>query len=185
MKIGLVDLDTSHPGSWLPILRALGHEVIGVIDHGDVHPAGYATRFAAEHGIPRVFASLAETAEAVDCAIVHSCNWDTHVARTRPFIDASKAVLMDKPLAGTVADLRQLEAWAARGARITGGSSVRWCAETGAWLAPFPGKEGGECREKGRSVLLKPTSRVPALPSRTHLSPLRELPFLPREGAGG
>ena len=38
MKIGLVDLDTSHPASWIPILREYGHEIVGVVDHGNVHP---------------------------------------------------------------------------------------------------------------------------------------------------
>ena len=30
MKIGLVDLDTSHPAAWVPILRELGHDVVGI-----------------------------------------------------------------------------------------------------------------------------------------------------------
>ena len=38
MKIGIVDLDTSHPQAWIPIEREMGHEVIGVWDGGSVHP---------------------------------------------------------------------------------------------------------------------------------------------------
>ncbi|MGC8784088.1 MAG: hypothetical protein ACP5RN_06855 [Armatimonadota bacterium] len=30
MRIGIVDLDTSHPPSWIPIERELGHEIAGV-----------------------------------------------------------------------------------------------------------------------------------------------------------
>jgi len=32
MKIGIVDLDTSHPQNWIPIERELGHEVVGLWD---------------------------------------------------------------------------------------------------------------------------------------------------------
>src|SRR5437016_716998 len=109
MKIGIVDLDTSHPAAWVPIERALGHEIVGVLDSGAVHPPGYAERFASEHQIPRVFASIHEMVEHVDCAIVHSCDWDTHVDKARPFIAAGKAVLIDKPLAGNLRDLMQLQ----------------------------------------------------------------------------
>lgn len=135
MRIGIVDLDTSHPANWVPIERELGHEVVGVFDGGSVHPSGYAREFAAEHGIPRVFSTIGEMVNEVDCAIIHSCNWDTHVANARAFVEAGKAVLVDKPVAGNVADLRQLRDWASHGARITGGSSLRFCIETRDFLA--------------------------------------------------
>lgn len=134
MKLGLVDLDTSHPLAWLPIERALGHEVVGVWDGGSVHPRGYAERFAADNGIPAVYPSLDEMVAEVDCAVVHSCNWDLHVERARPFVAAGKAVLVDKPIAGKHSDLDQLLAWQAEGARIYGGSALRFARETAAWL---------------------------------------------------
>jgi len=139
MKIGLVDLDTSHPQNWVPILRELGHTVVGVWDGGAVHPAGYAAQFATQfstgHATPHHFATLAEMVDAVDCAILHGCDWDTHIAKAQPFVDAGKAVLIDKPLAGNLRDLNQLRTWVEEGARITGGSSLRFCAETASWLA--------------------------------------------------
>jgi len=135
MKIGIVDLDTSHPAAWIPIERELGHEIVGVFDSGAVHPPGYAQRFAAEHRIPKVFASLAEMVSDVDCAIIHSCDWDTHVEKARPFIAVGKAVLIDKPLAGNLRDLRQIQSWAEQGVRVFGGSSLRFCKETREWLA--------------------------------------------------
>lgn len=129
MRIGIVDLDTSHPPSWLPIERELGHEVVGVWDGGSVHPAGYAERFAREHGIPRVYRSLQEMAQDVDCAIIHGCDWDIHLAKAIPFVQAGKAVLIDKPLAGNRRDLEQIVRWAQSGVRVTGGSSLRFCDE--------------------------------------------------------
>ncbi|MCB0128574.1 MAG: hypothetical protein KDE58_40190, partial [Caldilineaceae bacterium] len=97
MKIGLVDLDTSHPQNWVPIIRDLGHSVVGVWDGGAVHPPGYADQFAATHGIRHVFEDLGAMVDAVDCAIIHSCDWDTHIAKAQPFVEAGKALLIDKP----------------------------------------------------------------------------------------
>ena len=142
MKIGVVDLDTSHPQNWVPIEKELGHEVIGVWDGGSVHPAGYAEKFAEEHEIPQVFASLEEMAAEVDGAVLHGCDWDTHIDKARPFVAAGKSVLIDKPMAGNPSDLQQLCAWVQQGARITGGSSLRFCVETQEWLSQ-PKEERG------------------------------------------
>src|SRR5437868_5871406 len=124
MKIGLVDLDTSHARCWIPIERELGHEIVGVWAGSSVHPAGFADNFAAEQRIARVYPCLTDMVADVDCAIIHSCDWDTHVAKARPFIEAGKAVLIDKPIAGNARDLRQFEAWAQQGARLSGGSAL-------------------------------------------------------------
>jgi hypothetical protein len=135
MKIGLIDLDTSHPAAWLPEIRTLGHQVTCVMDHGDVHPAGYADSFAKTHGISRVCDRVEQMIEQVDAAIIHSCNWDRHCPLAEKFIAAGRAVLLDKPLAGNVADLNQLVKWSKSGARIFGGSTLRFCDEIQQWLA--------------------------------------------------
>lgn len=135
MRIGVVDLDTSHPQNWIPIERALGHEVVGVWDGGSVHPPEYVEQFAEEHGIPCVFASLKEMAAAVDCAIIHSCDWDTHIDKARPFVEAGRSILIDKPMAGNLADLNTLREWARQGVRVVGGSSLRFSAEVHHYLA--------------------------------------------------
>src|SRR5690606_9657417 len=86
--------------------------------------------------------SLEEMATEVDCAIIHSCDWDTHVDKARPFVKRGKSVLIDKPLAGNRHDLAQLQHWHMQGARIAGGSSLMFCAEVAAWLAQ-PADERG------------------------------------------
>lgn len=135
MQIGIVDLDTSHPQNWIPILRQLGHEVIGVWDGGSVHPPAYVQKFAAEYEIPQVYPTLTALAADADCAIIHGCDWDTHLAKAQPFVEAGKAVLLDKPVAGNLGDLQQLRQWVADGVRISGGSSLRFAVETQQWLA--------------------------------------------------
>ncbi len=140
MKIGIIDLDTSHPEAWLPFYH--GHEVVSVYDGGSVHPPGEADAFAARHGIAHVATAVEEMVEKVDAVILHGCDWSTHVAKARPFIEAGKAVLIDKPVAGNAADLRQIEAWAAAGARITGGSVLRFCREWTQWKANHLAERG-------------------------------------------
>ncbi len=134
LLIGLVDLDTSHPGSWIPILQDMGHQVVGVYDGGTVWPAGYADRFANEHAVPRVFHHLADMAQSVDVAIIHSCNWDLHLQRAEPFVRAGKGVLIDKPLVGNWRDAQALLDWASQGHRLYGGSSLRWSSEISRFL---------------------------------------------------
>ena len=73
--------------------------------------------------------ALTDLLPLVDVVFVQGCNWDLHVERVRPFVEAGKGVYIDKPLAGNVADLLQLKAWAGQGADIIGGSSLRCCEE--------------------------------------------------------
>jgi len=134
IRVGHVDLDTSHPGNWIPIVRDLGYDVVGVYDGGTVWPEGYARDFAAQHEVPRVYESLAEMASEVDIAIIHSCNWDLHVQRAEPFVAQGKAIFVDKPMVGNLSDANQLREWAQQGVRITGGSSARFAYEVQEFL---------------------------------------------------
>jgi len=142
IQVGHVDLDSSHPGNWIPIIRDLGYEVAGVYDGGTVWPEGYAQQFAARHEIPRAYESLPEMARDVDIAIIHSCNWDLHVERARPFVAAGKAIFIDKPMVGNLADANQLRRWAQQGIRVTGGSSARFAQEVQDFLGRPPAERG-------------------------------------------
>ncbi len=138
MKIGIIDLDTSHPSSWIPVERELGHEIVGVYDGGSIHPKGFAENFAREHNIPKVYDTPTAMVNDVDCVIIHGCDWDTHVEKARPFVEAGKAVLIDKPFAGNRVDLETIRKWATErpnGARVAGGSSLLLCNEVCAYRA--------------------------------------------------
>ena len=142
MKLGMIDLDTSHPASWLVVLGEMGHEVTCVFDGGTVYPEGYAREFADAHGIDTVCGEPGEMVGKVDAAIVHSCNWELHLERARPFVEADIPVLIDKPVVGNVADALTLIDWAESGKVITGGSSLRWCFETQELLAQPESERG-------------------------------------------
>jgi len=106
-----------------------------VYDGGTVWDDGYAGEFADRHRIPRVFGSCADMAAEVDVAFLHGCNWDLRVERARPFAEAGVGLLVDKPLGGDLDTIRALLGWERQGVRITGGSSLRWCAEVQDWSA--------------------------------------------------
>jgi hypothetical protein len=78
---------------------------------------------------------LAETVALADGAIIHGCDWDTHIAKAEPFVKAGKAVLLDKPVSGNLRELRKIRDWAAAGVRVTGGSTLRFCHEVADYLA--------------------------------------------------
>ena len=136
MKIGLVDLDTSHPENWVPILRDLGEDVAAVYDGGTVRRPEYAAEFATKFKIPIVCRTVEEMVPLVDGAILHGCNWDRHLIQAEAFLQAGRAVLIDKPIAGNLRDIHALIEWEEkRGARIMGGSALRYAAECMTFLA--------------------------------------------------
>jgi len=135
MRIGIVDLDTSHPENWIPIEHEWGCDIVGVYDGGSIHPRSYVEQFAKRFDIPRIYDDLEQMASDVDGVIIHGCDWDTHIAKAKPFVERGKSVMLDKPLAGNVRDLRQISRWVRDGARITGGSALRFCRETSDYFA--------------------------------------------------
>jgi predicted dehydrogenase len=131
IRLGMVDLCTSHPGAWLPFIKQMdGVEVVALHDSGGVRPEGYAEQFAAEQGIATVTPTIEEMVPLVDAAIIHSANWDLHLPHALPFIEARVPVLIDKPMVGNLHDLHELQRLQAKHKTlIMGGSSVRYAAE--------------------------------------------------------
>ncbi len=131
IKLGMVDLCTSHPGSWIKIIHEMeGVTVTAVHDSGGVRPEGYAEQFAAENDVPTVTETIEEMVELVDGAIIHSANWDLHLPHALPFIEARVPVLLDKPMVGNLHDLHELQRLQAKyDTLIMGGSSVRWAGD--------------------------------------------------------
>ncbi|TWD73212.1 oxidoreductase family protein [Kribbella amoyensis] len=138
-RVALVELDTSHPAAFVPLLRELGREVTAVLDSGVVRPAGYAEEFAAEYGVARVLTDAAELPEVADVALLLGCDWDRRYRLALNLLDAGTAVLLDKPLAGRVGDLRELARRAEAGQPISGGSSLRCAPEAVAWRRRYHG----------------------------------------------
>ena len=127
--IGIVDVETSHPQSWIPILKQMGYVVKGICDSGLRYSRDELREFAEHHGVSNVYTKLDTLAENVDVALILSVNWDVHLQHLQPFLERNKPVLIDKPLIGTVRDARWLLRLEQVGHLITGGSSLRFSAQ--------------------------------------------------------
>ena len=131
-RIGLVGLCPSHPVTWAPVIRDLTQEgivdveVVAAWDSGETRPEGYAQQLCQELGIPTAVEDLEDMVDLVDGVIVHTANWDRHIEQARPFVEADKSVLIDKPIVGNLRDANQVLDWTKVGKRITGGSSLRF-----------------------------------------------------------
>jgi len=148
-RLGLVGLCTSHPSKWVPIIRQLTDEgsvdveVCAAWDSGQTRPSGFAETFAQEFNIPKAVANLEGMIDLVDGVIVHTADWDRHIEQARPFVEAGKSVLIDKPIVGNLRDARQFLEWAEADKRVTGGSSLRFAYEVHDYLAQ-PTEERGQ-----------------------------------------
>jgi hypothetical protein len=148
-KLGLVGLCTSHPENWVPIIRKLTEEkvvdveVVAAWDSGETRPADFAREFCKKFNIPKSVDKLEDMLDQVDGVIVHTTNWDKHLEQARPFVDAGKSVLLDKPMVGNLRDANQVLDWAKQKKRVTGGSSLRFAFEVQEFLKQ-PESERGE-----------------------------------------
>lgn len=139
-KLGLVGLCTSHPECWIPEIRdmvaksTVDVEIVAAWDSGETRQARFASEFCKEWAIPRAVDKLEDMIPMVDGVIVHTTNWDKHIEQSRPFVEAGKAVMIDKPIAGNLRDANIVLDWIKSGKRVTGGSSLRFTAETAAVL---------------------------------------------------
>ena len=156
-RIGLVGLCTSHPEGWVPVMRELAKEgiadieVVACWDSGETRPVDFAQTFARDFNIPYTPAALEEMLPLVDGVIVHTTNWDKHLEQARIFVEANKAVYLDKPVAGNLNEINQILDWIKQGKRVTGGSVLRYCREVLACRKAV--EEAGETIYTGYSVI--------------------------------
>jgi predicted dehydrogenase len=132
MRIGIVGSDNTHALGFAEVAnldRFTGADVSVVAICGD-DPS--ATRQVAKRGrIPDVLSGPDEMAGRVDAAIIVNRDGAVHRSNAAPFLRAGLPVLVDKPLAATLADAQAILAQAhEHAALVTSYSSLRWCADT-------------------------------------------------------
>ncbi len=83
-----------------------------------------------ENEIPNVCKRLEDMLEHVDAVMIQGVNWDKHVDRAYPFLEAGKPVLIDKPIVGRVRDIYTLlELQVEHQTPVYGGSALRYAQE--------------------------------------------------------
>lgn len=142
IKIGVVNIDTSHPLAFSEYLRQ-GNRARYVAVYNDGFREGDEVEaFIKNHELDKRCSSIEELADFVDVGFVQSCDWERHIEEAMPFIERGKPVFIDKPIAGSIADCQKLEALAKDGAKIIGSSSARYAEEIQSFLAEPVEKRG-------------------------------------------
>ncbi len=129
IKIGAVNIDTSHPASFAEIFQEGDRAGYTAVYNDGFRSDAEVEFFMAKSGIEKRYKSIESMAKDVDLGMIHSCNWDNHIEQALPFIKAGKPVFIDKPIVGNLGDCLRLEELARDGAVILGTSAVRYCRE--------------------------------------------------------
>ena len=146
IRVGVVNIDTSHPnafaGKMLDEANELDARYVAIYNdgfRGDDEVEGFKEHF----GLEKYCATVEELAEMVDIGFIQGCNWDTHLNYVEPFIKLGKPVFIDKPIVGSMPDLKKLKELTDAGAVILGSSSARYAQEVVDFLA-IPEEERGQ-----------------------------------------
>ncbi|ELY98346.1 Gfo/Idh/MocA family protein [Natrialba aegyptia] len=125
IELGVLGLDTSHSETFASILENRSNaSVTAVWDGGDVRESEYTREFCERYGATRYDDPHAMIGN-VDAAMVLTVDWNGHRHLAVPFLEAGVPTMVDKPVAGSVADVIAIERAAVRGgAPLFGGSAL-------------------------------------------------------------
>lgn len=143
INIGCVSIDVSHPLGIANLLRdnCMDMRYTYVWDKNFRKPEEKEW-FVKHFGLVAEVDEIKDMVDKVDVGFVHSCNWEKHLDLAMPFIEAGKPVFLDKPVVGSVADVKKVRQLIAGGAKIIGGSSVRYAEEIQNFLSQPVEKRG-------------------------------------------
>ena len=144
IKLGVVSIDVSHPlgfaGEMENNCMDMKYEYVCKESFRDDAEADwFVKRFNMAGKVDKVEDMVGK----VDLALIQSCNWEKHLDQALPFIKAGKPVFIDKPIVGSVMDIKRLRDLVKNGAVIYGSSSVRYCEEIKKFISR-PVEERGE-----------------------------------------
>jgi len=142
IRIGVVNIDTSHPKGFSEYLKRDSRARYAAIYNDGFRGDDEVEGFIRNCNLEKRCSSIEELAEIVDIGFVQGCNWNKHLEYAKPFINRRKPVFIDKPIVGSLADCRKLEELAANGAIILGSSSVRYASEIVGFLSKSDDERG-------------------------------------------
>ncbi|MCK4376564.1 MAG: Gfo/Idh/MocA family oxidoreductase [Candidatus Brocadiae bacterium] len=166
IRIGMVGLDTSHCEAFVSVLNyednphfVGGARVVGAYPGGSELCAvsrdrveGFTQTIRDKHGIA-ICDTIEGLGEDMDAFLLHSVDGRQHLEQFRVLAQFGKPVFMDKPLACSFADAKQIGEIAARGnVPVMSASSIRFSA--GVTNLAAPGDEVGSCEAFGTMPIL-------------------------------
>ncbi len=143
IRIGVVNIDTSHPKAFSEYLMKGDRARYTAIYNDGFRWDDEVEAFIKKYGLEKRCTSIPELAGYTDIGFIQGCNWDLHVEHAMPFIERGKPVFIDKPFAGNMRDCMKMKELAKRGAVILGSSSLRYAGEIASFLK-IPAAERGE-----------------------------------------
>jgi predicted dehydrogenase len=120
-KLGMIGLDTSHVVAFTKVLNTPddpnhvpGGKVIAAYKggSGDLPSSyervdGYTQQLQDEYGV-KIVDSIEELCDMVDCVLLMSVDGRPHLEQVKPVFKAGKRVFIDKPMAGSLADVLEI-----------------------------------------------------------------------------
>ncbi len=121
LKLGIIGLDTSHVIAFTEILNnpqakahVPGARVVAAFKGGspDIESSanrveGFTKTLTEKYGV-KLYDSIEELCKNVDAVLIESVDGRPHLAQARPVIAAKKPLFIDKPMAGSLADVLEI-----------------------------------------------------------------------------
>jgi len=121
LRIGIIGTDTSHVPAFTKVLNDAtapdhipGARVVAAFKGGskDVESSytrvdKFAEEIKSKYGV-EIVSSIEELVKKVDAVLIESVDGRVHLAQARPVIAARKPLFIDKPLASTLEDVREI-----------------------------------------------------------------------------
>lgn len=144
LRLGLIGLDTSHVTAFTEILNnptakdhVPGARVVAGFKGGspDIESSWsrvdeYTRTLQEKYGV-KIYDTIEELCRNVDAVLLESVDGRPHLAQARPVIAAGKPLYIDKPMAGTLAEVREIFRRAAEAkVPVFSASSLRFASNT-------------------------------------------------------
>lgn len=143
IRIGVVNIDVSHPKAFAEYLQKSSRARYTAIYNDGFRGEDEVQAFMKTYKLEKRFETIEEMADNVDIGFIQGCNWDKHLEHAAGFLKKGKPVFIDKPIAGSLKDCKELEHLAAQGNIILGSSSVRYAGEIAEFISR-PEEERGK-----------------------------------------
>lgn len=143
IRIGVVNIDVSHPLAFSKVLMEESRARYAWVYNDGFRSDAEVEAFIRKRGLEGRCRTVDELAEKADVGFIQGCNWDKHLDYAEPFLRRGKPVFIDKPMVGSMRDIRRLEDMMRRGLKVMGCSSMRYADEIAAFLA-LPEEQRGE-----------------------------------------
>ena len=115
LRFGIIGTDTSHAAAFTKALNEMGHQVVAAYKGGspDIEESAsrvdkYASELQTKWGV-KIVDKISDLCSLVDGLLLESVDGRPHLAQFREAAQCGKPVFIDKPLASTVEDAKEID----------------------------------------------------------------------------